>query len=158
MIRRKHIFQYYRKTFMAWDLTLEDYIYYLLEPEAAMRKILLEFNKKIPGMNVRQMTKFIEILFHAEEKTNKNRREPWEKKEVNLKLLAEDTFISAETVAKILEQPISEILHMTLEAYSITCRRLWEIIDPSKFVKAAEKWTVDKKGIREVKSIFSKEK
>lgn len=154
MIRRVHTFQYYKKTFRAWELTVEDYIYYLLEPEEAIKKILLEFNKNIPDMSETHMKNFLDILFDVNKTEAKSKKE----KKVDIQDEIDDMHYFVFFLAKQIKQPLDQIYKMTFKTYRKTMERLDEILDSSKFIKSSEKWKPDKKWLRDVKNIISKNK
>lgn len=58
-----HKFKYYNKYFRAGELTVWDYMLFLHDPEYAMEKVLLEFNKEIPNMSEKHVRAFYKILF-----------------------------------------------------------------------------------------------
>jgi hypothetical protein len=55
-------------------------------------------------------------------------------------------------LGKILGQPYSELLNMTLLDYNETLERLEEIQDPSKFIPSSDKNKVDRAGLSELKN------
>lgn len=146
MIRVVHTYQYYKKTFLAWDLTVSDYMFYLKEPEETIKKILLEFNKEIPKMNEIHMKNFIKNLFHADE----NKKTKWE-----ISATYESMRVLVAIVAKQLKQPFSEITHLTLQDFFGIQKDIDVIINPDKF-KDRFDWDVsNKRKIKELKNIIS---
>lgn len=67
LIRQKHTFLYHQEKFYCWDIILEDYLLYLIDPEQAWEKILTEFNTEIPKINKRQQENLLKILFNDPE-------------------------------------------------------------------------------------------
>lgn len=149
MIRKINTFQYYKKTFKCWDLTVWDYLYYIEEPEEALKKILLEFNKELPKMNSLHMKSFLKILFDVKD-NNKSSKE--QDKEYILDIYHNLICITA----KNLNQPISEVLNLTLRSFNKIQSDFDVILNPEKFTDKLEKNKVDKKELRELKNIISK--
>lgn len=122
-------------------------MFFLEEPDEAIKKILLEFNKKQPNLNEFHMKKFLNILFQKEENLSSlfsSNKKVNPEKEIN------DFHISVWIMMKILHQQYSEIMSMPLEFFNKLCDDL-EIItwnkeyDKNRRQKTPDKWKL--KGI-----------
>lgn len=67
LIRRKHTFLYHGQQFDCFDLTLEDFLIFSVDPDAWYIKVLLECNEQLPKLNERQRKEFVRIIFWGQE-------------------------------------------------------------------------------------------
>jgi len=125
LIRIKHTFLYSGKKFFCGDLTVEDFILINTDNEAWTKKILSEFNDKIPDLNGRQIEEFFKILFwevknkktlsqkltDTQKKINEYKKKKEEKKRTPRKKNdpLDDFHIIEGMVMHFMSQPLSEI-------------------------------------------------
>jgi len=82
-MRDINTFQYHKKTFLCWDILVKDYYLFIKNPDETCKRLLLEFNEKVPNMTKEQRDKFIGILLLSE--TNKKNDDSDKKTPVDLK-------------------------------------------------------------------------
>lgn len=123
-----HTFQYYNKTFKAWDLTVWDYWLYLRSPSEALEKILTEFNRKMPRMNPEHLARFQDVLFSTDnsERLNKvldtkTKSNPKKERE-KIKNAELDFHVEVGMFCFFLHQSYEEVLRMPLWVY----HRMWK--------------------------------
>lgn len=67
LIRRKNTFHFHGQAFECFDLSLEDFLLFCIDPEEACEKVLLECNEELPKLNNRQKENFVRIVFGGQE-------------------------------------------------------------------------------------------
>ena len=130
----------------------ETICFFLKSPEEAIKKVLLEFNKKLPNLSEKHLDKFLDILLLKEDKLS-----PlfWPKKSKNQKEKPNDFHISVWIFMKTMHQNYSEIMKMPLWLFLKISEDL-EIIcwskdyDENRHSKKADK--------QKLKDIFGKSK
>ena len=149
MLRIKNTFKYNWNYFITWEITVQQYLSWLIEPEKTILEILNEFNEKTPKLSSENTEKFLEILFQIKDHKNKNNMKDFDfLEEFN------DMEYFIVLLAKNLNQPISEILSLPLTSYRRIYSRIWELLDPSKYKRLSKK--ADRKAINDLKNILKK--
>ena len=98
-------------------------------------------------MNQKQMEKFLDIMFFWEEGPKKSKIQ---KRVLDTKKEFEDMEKNVAQVAKLIWQPLSELLNLPYSSYTRLCwKYLPEIMDPSK--KKEEIWSM--RGIKEISGV-----
>lgn len=142
-MRRIHTFQYYNKTFKAWDLTVWDYWLYLQSPSDGLLKILSEYNQKMPRMNADHLVKFQDIIFGTdnEEKMKaiigKKGGKSAKKIAQDIKNTELDFHVEIGTFCLLLHQPYDSVLAMPLWVYN----RMWQDM---KYITGKEQMPKDR--------------
>jgi len=124
-IREINTFKYFNKEFKAGDLTRWDFLFIFQNEQEGFKKILLEYNKRLPELNQRQLKEFLRILYWEKEE------EKWEK------IKPEDLLIIEWQIMHHLHQSREEMRKRTLEYFMEMYKQLPYIIwtkDPK------EKW------------------
>ncbi|NDK09751.1 hypothetical protein GW846_03150 [Candidatus Gracilibacteria bacterium] len=149
MLRIKNTFKYNGNYFITGEITVQQYLSWLIEPEKTILEILNEFNEKTPKLSSEHTEKFLEILFQIKDHKNKNNMKDFDfLEEFN------DMEYFIVLLAKNLNQPISEILSLPLTSYRRIYSRIGELLDPSKYKRLSKK--ADRKAINDLKNILKK--
>lgn len=125
LIRQKYVFLYHGTQFECFDLTLEDYLLFSIDPDAWYKKVLLECNDELPKLNARQSKEFVRILFggpeekkeiienltETQKKINDFKKKNWKIEDVKKEVenMLQDFHIIEGQMMHFLKQPLSEM-------------------------------------------------
>jgi len=82
-MRDINIFKYNNRTFKCWDILVKDFYLFLKNPEETYKRLLLEFNEKVPKLTPWQKEKFTGILLLSE--NDRKKEDSDKKKPIDLK-------------------------------------------------------------------------
>lgn len=121
MIRMVRKYKAFWKIFLCWDLTVEDHILITKDFEAWFEKILSEFNKEIPELDLQRTqdlyNKITRPNSRADKQTNNAKNEKKNDKKQEEQDPLKDFHILESSLMKILHQPLSEIRSWTVEYF-----------------------------------------
>lgn len=78
-MRDINIFKYKKDTFKCWDILVKDFYLFIKNPDETYKRLLLEFNDKMPKLTQKQRENFIWILLLSEndkKKDDSDKKEP----------------------------------------------------------------------------------
>lgn len=127
LLKRKYVFLYFDESFIAEDITVEEFILLLEDYENWIKKILEKHNEMMPLLNARQLNEFLRII------TENDTLLPAKKTKNKDSDILKDFHVVEGIMMRNLKQPLSEMRQWKLSYFFKLYTDLDVIIDPSKY-------------------------